>query len=311
MRDSPEWSQAAGNDPALTGEGWGWYLYGITRGDQQARADISAHATEAFREAGDHSGAAPNEVSEPVETVASGALVAVVRPVPLVDFSAEGLSARAEDPVWIETMALRHNAVLERIHQTRAILPAKFGCVYTSAGDIQMALDEERESLLSRLDWVDDCDEWGVRLYGDVATLRRRADSETESVRGLREEMASASRGRAYFLQRKLADELAGALDHLLVALTTEAYERFARHAKAGEISRRITSSRITPDEQSAELMRAAFLVPRVSAEAFIADLNGFSESQPDLWLEYSGPWPPYSFATEIGSLERAPTEED
>jgi gas vesicle protein GvpL/GvpF len=303
MRDSPDRSQAAGDAaaPAPAGEDWGWYLYGITRGDQLARDDGGARAALETNDGGD----------EPVETIASGELLAVVRRVPLADFTAEALTARAEDPAWIEAVARRHNAVIERTHQARAILPAKFGCVYASADDVRMALDEERDGLLARLDWVDGCDEWGVRLYGDVATIRLRADTETESVRRLREELASASPGRAYFLQRKLADELAGALDHLLGALTSDAYERFARLAKAGEISRRLASSRINPDEESAELMRAAFLVPRASAEAFIGDLRGFSESQPGLWIEYSGPWPPYSFVAQIESLERAPAEEE
>ncbi|HEU0028268.1 MAG TPA: GvpL/GvpF family gas vesicle protein [Ktedonobacterales bacterium] len=306
MQDSPDRPQAMGNlaSPAPTGEDRGWYLYGITRGGPRARDEIGAQAAMEAPAETDSGGAS-------VETIASGELLAIVRRVPLEDFSAEALTAHAEDPAWIAVVARRHNAIIERIHETRAILPAKFGCVYASADDVRAALDEERDGLLARLDWVDGCDEWGVRLYGDIATTRRRADTEAESVRRLREELASASPGRAYFLQRKLADELAGALDHLLDSLVAEAYERFAQHAKAGEISRRLASSRINPEEESAELMRAAFLVPRESADAFIGDLRGFSESQLGLWIEYSGPWPPYSFVAQIESLERAPTEEE
>lgn len=294
MQDSSDRPQAASDaaTPAPTDEDWGWYLYGITRREQRASDDTHAEAFAGI--SGETDG---NDDSRPLETISSGELLAIARRVPLADFSAEALSARAEDPAWIELMARRHNEVIARIHQTRAILPAKFGSVYANAEDVRTALAEERESLLARLSWIDGCDEWGVRLYGNLAVIRSRADTEDDSVRRLREELASASPGRAYFLQRKLADALSSALDRLLDTLIQQAYEHFLQHARAGQISRQIASSRINLDEESAELVRAAFLVPRESADAFIEDVSAFSESQSGLRCEYSGPWPPYSFA--------------
>lgn len=292
MNDSPDTLEGAAKSTtplAPADESAGWYLYGIARAEPGAGDGIQA-----FTQA---------DASEPVEAISCGGLLAVGRRVPLDDFSPEALSARAEDPAWIEEMARQHNAVIESVHRTRAVLPAKFGCVYASAEDVQTALREEHDALLSRLNWIDGCDEWGVRLYGDVAAIRQRADVAQESVRRLRQDLASASPGRAYFLQRKLADELANAVDGVLDDLVGQAYAQFARHARAGQVSRHLAGSRITQHDQKeagVEILRAAFLVPRDSADAFIEDIRRFSESQSGLWSDYSGPWPPYSFAAEV-----------
>lgn len=296
MNDSPDTRESAANIAAPSApadEHFGWYLYGIARATQEAGDGIRAFTQSDANE----------PESEPVETISCGGVLAVVRRVPLDDFSPEALSARAEDPVWIEAVARQHNAVIEAVHRACPLLPAKFGCVYASAEDVQTALREEQDTLLARLSWIDGCDEWGVRLYGDITAIQQRADVEQESVRQLREDLASATPGRAYFLQRKLADELANAVDCLLDDLVGHAYAQFARHARAGQVSRRMAGSRLTQtdrSETSAEVLRAAFLVPRDSADAFVEDIRRFSEGQSGLWSEYSGPWPPYSFAAEV-----------
>ena len=277
--------------PAPVDESWGWYLYGITRNTEQAAertgdgVDLSVPIQADGHELG--------------EAITVADLVAVVRRVPLAEFAPEALRAQAEDPAWLEAAARRHNAVIETVHRTRTILPAKFASVYAHEEDVRTALVDERNTLLARLNWIEGCDEWGVRLFGEVDTIRQRADEEQESVRRLREDLASASPGRAYFLQRKLADERVGAVERFLDELTGQAYEHFGRFARAGQVTRRLSGSRVTDVQHTAELLRAAFLVPRELTGSFIEEVVQFSESQSGLWCDYSGPWPPYSFAAQ------------
>jgi hypothetical protein len=293
MQDSPDTLEAAAEAAAPSApadETWGWYLYGITRNTEQptVQADDTLRALPEL-ESEEHTAAIPG-----------GDLMAVVRRVPLAEFTPEALRAQADSSAWLEAMARRHHEVINIVHRTRAILPAKFGSVYAHAEDVRTALIEERDTLLVRLNWIDDCDEWGVRLYGDLATIRQRADEEQESVQRLRKDLASASPGRAYFLQRKLADERAGAIDRFLDGLAHQAYEHCAHHAKAGQVSMQLSGTRVNQDQQQVELLRAAFLVARHSTEAFIADVHRFTESQAGIQCEYSGPWPPYSFAAHV-----------
>lgn len=295
MQDSPREPDAPIETAAAhsTAEaGWGWYLYGIVGADQRV--------AEALR------GVAPAADERPLEAIASDGLVAIVRRVPIADYSVETLRARAEDPAWIEAVARRHNAVVEAIHEALTVLPAQFGAVYSRDEDVLAALQEEHDALLERLAWLRDCDEWGVRLYGDVAAIQRAA-AEQDNVRRLREELASASRGRAYLLERKLADELVGTTERLVDEVVGQALDQMSRHATARLLNSRLAGERIgeiSEDEQSAELAYATFLAPRESASAFIADVRASAESRPGLWCEYSGPWPPYSFTAALEQSE-------
>ena len=274
--------------------GWGWYLYGVICDDAQAGAALRSGQS-----------IASEQDEQPLEAITSGGLMAIVRRVPLADYSVESLRARAEDGRWVEAVARRHNAVIEAVHRTQTVLPAQFGAVYLRAADVQAALEVAREPLLERLQWLHDCDEWGVRLYSESAALRRIA-ADQDSVQRLRVALSSASQGRAYFLQRKLADELAGAAERLVDDLVSQAYGQFARHARAGQVNQQLAGEGIVAEEQSVELARATFLVPRPSVNAFLGDIGAFTEGHPDLWCEYSGPWPPYSF---VERLEQGPEQ--
>lgn len=293
MTDPPKTAQAAADaatQPASPHEGWGWYLYGITRMDQQPGEGVRATVW--------LGGGEGDEDDEPLEVIAQGDVQAVVRRVPLAEFAPEALRARAEEPAWIEAMARRHNSTLEAIHRDRTILPAKFGSVYASMADLSAALQAAHEKLLAQLQQIAGCDEWGVRLYADLATIRQWVESEHAGVQRLRQELASATPGRAYFLQRKLEDELAAAAEQGVDDLVERAYARLIGRAVAGEVNRRIGGSRIVQHDGEAEVLRAAFLVRREQADMFLDDVRTLAESQPSLRCEYSGPWPPYSFAT-------------
>lgn len=291
MMNGPERSAPEANTVARAArpdEGWGWYLYGITCAEEQIAGGASAAPP---ADSGDE---------ERTEVVAQGRVWAVVRRVPLAEYAPETLRAHADDPAWLENTTRHHNRVIEAVHRERAILPAKLGCVYASLDDLCAALQAQQDDLLARLASIDGCDEWGVRLYGDPASIRRRAAAEHAGVRDLRRELASASPGRSYFLRQKLTGELAAAVDQALDALIAHVYACLAQHAASGQITRRSDGSRFGQEEGETEIVRAAFLVRRERADTFLDELRALVTSQPNLSCEYSGPWPPYSFAARI-----------
>jgi Gas vesicle synthesis protein GvpL/GvpF len=265
--------------PMPADESRGWYLYGITRDRQPLEGQ---------------------ELGSGAEGIASAGLVAVVRRVSLDEFSPDALRTQAENPVWLETTARQHHAVIAAVHGKQAILPAKFGSVYARQEDVRAALAQQADTLLARLGRVEGCDEWGIHLYGELVAIQQRADEEHEDVRRAREELASASPGRAYLLRRKLEDQRDHALERFLDDLTTRAYACFAAHARAVQVTRRLSSARIDASQHNAELLRAAILLPRDATDAFIQDVQRFAEREDGVHCEYSGPWPPYSFAEPL-----------
>jgi hypothetical protein len=238
---------------------------------------------------------------EPVQVLDCGALAAIVRRVPLAQFSEDALRARHDDNAWFAEMAHRHNQVIAAIHQQQTILPAKFGSVYARVEDVQTAVAEAQESLLVQLERVEGCDEWAVHMYADHPTIEQRVAAEHPTLQRLQQELATARPGRAYLLQRELDEEHAAAIEQVLRELPQAAYEHLAARAVASQMTQ---PARSTPNAQGEiEVLRAAFLVRRADANTFLAELRSYVEGRDGVHCEYSGPWAPYSFAE--------PTEEE
>jgi hypothetical protein len=254
----------------------GWYLYGISRAGGPA---VDPQVDD----------------GEPVQILASGDLAALVRQVPLAEFGAEPLQSHLSDPAWVEARVRGHNQVIAAIHQEQAILPAKFGCVYARAEDLTTALEQMHETLVARLERLEGCDEWGVHVYADLAAIQQRLFGERPAIRRLQQEVASARPGRAYFLQRKLADEVAAAAEEAANELAQAAYERLIRWAVASQLNPPARPAQDASGES--EILRAAFLVRRERVDDFVIEVRSFGDGQDGLRCTYSGPWPPYSFA--------------
>lgn len=253
----------------------GWYLYGITK--VGLALDMQEHE------------------GDPVQLLTFGDLAAVVRPASLAEFDSEAVRERLHDEAWLETMVRSHHEVIAAIHREQAILPAKFGSVYGRAEDLKEALEQTHDALVAQLKRLEGCDEWAVHVYADRPTIERRVDAEHPTIQRLHRELASARPGRAYFLQRKLTDEIAVATEQALSDLAQAGYDHLVRCAVAGQVS---PPARPADDSNGEiEILRAAFLLQRESRDTFLAELGSFAESQPGLRCEYSGPWPPYSFA--------------
>jgi hypothetical protein len=289
----------------------GWYLYGVTRsGVLPTRRPERGNGDRGMAELALDTG---TDEGEPMQVLDCGALAAIARCVLLADFSEEALRARHDDNAWFAEMAHRHNQVIAAIHQQQAVLAAKFGSVYAHAEDVQRAVAEAQETLLAQLECAEGCDEWAVHTYADHPTIAQRLAAEHPTLRQLQQELASAHPSRSYFLQRKLDEERAAAVEHVLRELPQAAYEHLARWAAAswleatrgrsprGGASRVTQPTRSTPNAQGEiEVLRAAFLERRAQADTFLTELRSYAQGRDGVHCQYSGPWAPYSFAVPI-----------
>jgi hypothetical protein len=280
-------------------EEWGWYLYGITRHGALAtrppeRGNGDRGTADVARDLGGDEG-------EPVQVLDCGALAAIVRRVPLAQFSEEVLRARHDDTAWFAAMARLHNQVIAALHQQQAMLPATFGSIYARAQDVQRAVAEAQGALLAQLQRVQGCDEWAVHVYADRPAVARRITAAHPTIHQLQHDLAVAPPGRAYLLRRRLDEERAAATEQALRALAQAAYERLARGAVAGRVT---PPARATPEAHGeSEILRAAFLVRGAHADPFLAALRSCVAGRDGVRCHYSGPWAPYSFVV--------PTEEE
>ena len=271
------------------GEDRAWYLYGIIHAVRHLPEEAAGVEIPAVD---------PVTVGEmPLQRVTLGDLAAVVRAVSRSDFTDEALQARLGDPATLEEMVREHNEVITALHAQQAILPAKFGAVYARLEDLQRALEERAPALHAGLDHIEGCDEWALHVYVDRAAFERHVAAGDPSLRRLRDDLAQASPGRAYFLQRKLANDLAGATDAAMGELATSVYEDLRRLSVDAHVTS--ASGPAVAGQGAIEVLRAAFLVSRADTEAFLSAADSLAADREGVRIEHSGPWPPYSFAAE------------
>jgi gas vesicle protein GvpL/GvpF len=268
----------------------GWYLYGISRRGTLASV-LAAASDDAY------TGSDPaTRDGAPLELLEFSALAAVVRPVPLADFNVAALRDRLRDASALEAMVRSHNRVIESIHARQAILPAKFGVVYTDAEDVVSALEPTQDALLQQLDRLEGCDEWAVHLYAKPGVVRQRVAAEDSAIQRLRDEHAAARPGRAYFLEQQIRDQLETATELAFLTLAQNAFDRLASQAVAGQVN---PLGAVAERTDEVEILRASFLVSREGSERFTAEAFSSTQGGDGLRCEYSGPWPPYSFAAQ------------
>jgi hypothetical protein len=263
----------------------GWYLYGVAE-----LLSAAADEGEISHLVGIEGG--------PVSLIPLGRLVAIVSPVFIADYSPETLSARATDAAWLEAMVRSHNDVIDAVHVRGTILPAKFGSVYAAIDDLRWALEPVQDALQDQLQRLRGTDEWAVHAYADRVVTEGEVAVQDPEIVALRSQLADARPGRAFFLQRKLADTLAAATDEALNRAAQEVHDRLMTHA---------LDYQVTPPGRGAqaergklEILHAAYLVARDDTDRFLHAADTAGDYHPGMQVESTGPWPPYSFVRSV-----------
>lgn len=256
----------------------GWYFYGITECGLLTPAFLAS--------CGD----------SPLQLVELSGLAAVVRRVLLDDFRPAALRDRLHNDEGLEVLVRCHNDVIEAIHARQPILPSKLGVVYGHADDIVSALRPVHDTLVRTLHRLRSCDEWAVHLYADEAMVRAQVADAEPALKKLRDELAGARPGRAYFLEQQLRDELRAATEQ---ALSTHAEKTFDRLSTFAVDALANPPKPATHATEQVEILRASFLISRDIAEQFRSEIQLCGAESDGVRCEYTGPWPPYSFAAQ------------
>jgi hypothetical protein len=199
------------------------------------------------------------------------------------------------DPGWLEPIAREHRAVLQELIEHGDVLPLRLPGMYADEESLRGSFDAVREALAAALDVVRGQTEWSVHLFQGWPTEEPEAPK--------------AASGRDYLERRKREGERRDTARNRRDSLAGEAYEALSKNA---------TSSRLNSPQDPAlreraqpVLLNSAHLVPRGGESAFFAvveETNRYIAKEGDLFLEVSGPWPPYSFVGDpLSGLDIGP----
>ena len=153
-------------------------------------------------------------------------------------------------------------------------------------------------ALRAALDRIAGALEWGVKVYCETDALRRRMETESASLRQLRERLAQASPGTAFFLEKKYVKALENKTSAAIGIRTERIRRSLARCAReAVEIELQPAALHSRPGHM---VMNFAYLVANSSRSQFRQRLAALRKQFAPLGfdIELTGPWPPYHFVS-------------
>ncbi|MEV6375995.1 GvpL/GvpF family gas vesicle protein [Micromonospora musae] len=256
-------------DNRSAAEGSGRWLHGVVR-----EAELGLLST------------LPGMTGEPVRPVRTDGLVAVVSTVSLAEYGEQALRRNLEDLSWLERAARAHHRVVDALARVGAVVPARLATVHHDDEAVTASLADRRCELVTLLDGLTGRGEWGVKGYV-VPGAAPRAE-ETTGPGGV---------GTAYLRRRRaqlVAREDAQRETAQVAAAVHEALTRYAVAAR-----RHPAQDRRLSGAETAMALNGAYLVDAEAVAGFAGLVEALAERHPELRLELTGPWPPYSFVTE------------
>jgi len=187
-----------------------------------------------------------------------------------------------------ESNLWQHEAIVEALMADRAVLPVRFGTVFSNEAAAQAELLTHQADLIASLNRVRGRVELGLRVLRPTpfAALRGQATNDERETVALAQS-APASRGRAYLMARLEEEQRARVERQQAEALAAEVHAPLARL-----VVESVQQVLVTPRL----LLTAAYLVERDRVEAFRQEVAALSSAHPALSLLCTGPWPPYNF---------------
>jgi hypothetical protein len=234
-----------------------------------------------------------------VRAATAAGLTVLVSDVGLGEFGEVALRRNLEDLDWLEGVARAHHEVIAAASTMFPLLPTRLATVYSSDESMAAVLDGRREELLAAMRRAGGRVEWGVKAY---------AVRESEQPEAKRPEVAPAEGGApadaggrgaglAYLKRRKA---------QLSARAESQRSAAAGAHAVHGHLSRHAAEARLHPP-QSPQLsgdrrpmmLNAAYLVDADNGTGFASEVAAAADEHPELDLNLTGPWPPYSFTGE------------
>jgi Gas vesicle synthesis protein GvpL/GvpF len=174
---------------------------------------------------------------------------------------------RSIRPRPIPKLVLEHERVVEAIMAAGAVLPVRFGTELAREEELAAVLDDRRDELLRSLDGIRGRVEVGVRVTPEHRPLGRRAIE---------------SSGR----------------DYLLARVREHSHRQQAIREMHDQLVMLSEAARVLPARPPA-ILAASYLVESDRVTDFRLHAHQLARRLVGMRVTVTGPWPPYSFATE------------
>lgn len=229
-------------------------------------------------------------------------LEAIVSEVSLEEFASEVIQRKAQENLnWIKEKAVIHEKVVEEAMGENShflnLIPMRFGTIFKDKGRLEKMLNNGYYKIKEILEEIRGKQEWSVKVYlRDKKQFEQMIKESNEAIKEKEGEIASLPEGMAFFTEEELKKVISKELEKELSNITEGLYESLKKQS-VSSVKGKILKKELT-GRQEPMVLNAAYLIPEENIEDFkkeAIDINQQIEKN-GVFLEYSGPWPPYNF---------------
>lgn len=235
---------------------------------------------------------------QPVSLVAEDGVAAVVHPVDSV-YDTDDLNQVRQ---WL----LTHQDVVDAAGEAFGTpLPFRFDTIFKGGDDtVAEWLRDNHDELAEALDWLAGRWEYRISVAWDEDAVGETLKTEDEELRELTARMDEASSGTGYLLETQFDQRLAELLQARSETLEDRIVEDVEPYAveirRSGDASVELAEGESSGFDTAVQL---SVLADSDHEEDIGEQLEPLA-ARPEYEVRYTGPWPPYSHAPEIGGDE-------
>jgi hypothetical protein len=247
-----------------------------------------------------------------VRTATCSGLTALVSDVSIAEFGEAALRENLENLDWLDEVAREHHYVIDAAVRMFPLLPVRLATVYTGDDALRAALAEHNAQLLDALHRVGGRVEWGVKAYtapepgnapaSEAGQGRGPGPQPDETGGGPADGAADrdagpstgGGAGLAYLRRRR--SQLNAAREAKVAAVSGAQAVHAGLSVKAADTRLHPPQTAVLSGVRQPMLLNAAYLLEPGDGVSFTAAVAGQAAAHPELRIELTGPWPPYSF---------------
>nr|WP_170831029.1 GvpL/GvpF family gas vesicle protein [Natronobacterium texcoconense] len=262
----------------------GRYLYCIVRADEDATLETTGVD------------------GEPVSIVTADGIGAVVH-------ACDGIYDSA-DLAQVRRWLVRHQAVVDEAGETFGTpIPFQFDTILRGDDDgVREWLREESETLEQALSGLEGHWEYRVEVVETDPVGEETLVERDDRLRELDEKIGDSEEGTAFLLEKQFGQRLAELQAARRESLTADLQERLAAEAREVHALERSPTASLDDDvvdvEDDGETLCRLTLLAHEDDEGAIGSVLDDVAANDGLEVRFTGPWPPYTFAPELGETD-------
>lgn len=207
------------------------------------------------------------------------------------------------DQTQAMTWIAKHQDVLDSYaDHFQSIIPMGFDVIFDGSDVpnpdqlVNDWLEEKYSNILQIVEKLKGKFEYGIKAYAEVGSFTEKAKMKNGEIQSLSSKVAGMSKGAAYLYQAQLANLLRKAVEELQAELALAIAERIKPYLEEFREEKKASNA----EEEQILVVNLSILTQPEAIEQIGTVLEYF-EREENLVIDFTGPWPPYSF---VGNLD-------